>query len=318
VLVTTPSGRQIRLSHADQELTVVEVGGGIRTYVARGISVIDGYDDFEMCSGGRGQLLAPWPNRLGDGCFEWQGRRHQTPLSEPENHNAIHGLVRWLAWTVSSIGEAELRLTCRLHAQPGWPWTLDFEVTYVLGERGLHVRTAIANVSAPELGSCPFGIGWHPYLAAFGGLVDDVLLTIPAGQAYRSDGRGLPTGKYAVEGTGLDFRRGHPVGNARLDTAFTDMRPGLDGRSAIEMVPADEKHEIEPSRGVKLWMDSAYTHVMIYSGDTLGEPLRRRQGLAIEPMTCAPDMLRSGDGRLVLECGHTFDAAWGLEPFSLM
>jgi hypothetical protein len=34
-------------------------------------------------------------------------------------------------------------------------------------------------------------------------------------------------------------------------------------------------------------------------------------------MTCAPDMLRSGDGRLILEPGQTFAAAWGLQTFRL-
>jgi aldose 1-epimerase len=227
-------------------------------------------------------------------------------------------LVRWVAWSVSSIGEAEAQLTYRLHPQPGWPWTLDLAVSYALVDRGLEVRTAVANASEPELASCPFGIGWHPYLAAFGGLVDDVVLTIPAGEAYRSDERGLPIGKYAVEGTDVDFRTGRPVGGAHLDTAFTALRPGPDGRTVIELSSVDGNQGAIDGRGVRLWMDSGYTHLMVYSGDTLGDPRRRRRGLAIEPMTCAPDMLRSGDGRRVLESGESFEAAWGLEPFSLM
>jgi aldose 1-epimerase len=30
-----------------------------------------------MCSSGRGQVLIPWPNRLEDGSYEFDGRRHQ-------------------------------------------------------------------------------------------------------------------------------------------------------------------------------------------------------------------------------------------------
>ena len=51
---------------------------------------------------------------------------------------------------------------------------------------------------------------------------------------------------------------------------------------------------------------------MVFSGDTLAEVDRRRRGLAVEPMTCAPDMLHNGVGRLVLGEGETFEAAWGL------
>ena len=51
---------------------------------------------------GRGQVLAPWPNRLEDATYELDGRRHQLPLNERETGNAIHGLVRWAAWSVSA------------------------------------------------------------------------------------------------------------------------------------------------------------------------------------------------------------------------
>ncbi len=313
--MTPPSGQQIRLSHAGQELTVVEVGAGIRTYSSGGRAVIDGYDESEMCPGGRGQLLAPWPNRLGDGCFEWDGQRLQTPLSEPENHNAIHGLVRWAAWSVAALDAAEARLTYRLHPQPGWPWPLDLAVAYALGEDGLKVVTEITNVGDDSSGACPVGIGWHPYLAAFGGMVDQTVLTLPATEAYQSDGRGLPTGRHQVEGTPLDFRSGGTVGEAVLDVAFTSLDRDDDGRARVELIPTAKGDLYD--YGIRMWMDRGYTHVMAFSGDTLAESARRRRGLAVEPMTCAPDMLRSGDGRHVLEPGESFMAAWGLETFSL-
>jgi hypothetical protein len=34
-------------------------------------------------------------------------------------------------------------------------------------------------------------------------------------------------------------------------------------------------------------------------------------------MTCPPDMLRSGEGRIVLAPGARFEATWGLEPAGL-
>ena len=53
-----------------------------------------------MRQSGRGQVLIPWPNRLEDGGYEFDGRRYQLPLTEPEQHNAIHGLVRSERWAV--------------------------------------------------------------------------------------------------------------------------------------------------------------------------------------------------------------------------
>jgi len=99
--VIAPSGEQITIAAGDQQAVVVEVGGGLRLYSAGGRELIDGYRADEMSSSGRGQVLIPWPNRLQDGSYEFDGRRHQLPLNEPERRNAIHGLVRWAAWTAT-------------------------------------------------------------------------------------------------------------------------------------------------------------------------------------------------------------------------
>jgi aldose 1-epimerase len=95
------SGEQIEIAVGDQQAVVVEVGGGLRSYSAGSRELVDGYRADEMSSSGRGQVLIPWPNRLQDGRYEFDGRRHQLPLNEPEHRNAIHGLVRWANWTTA-------------------------------------------------------------------------------------------------------------------------------------------------------------------------------------------------------------------------
>ncbi|HEX4804368.1 MAG TPA: hypothetical protein VFU94_00580 [Conexibacter sp.] len=59
-------------------------------------------------------------------------------------------------------------------------------------------------------------------------------------------------------------------------------------------------------------MDQAYGWLMLFTGDALPEPARRRRSLGVEPMTCAPNALRSGEGLLTLEPGETFEGAWGI------
>ena len=305
-----PSGRQLRVADAEQELVVVEVGGGIRSYTYAGEDVIDGYDAAEICSGGRGQLLAPWPNRVGDGRWQWEGVDHQLPLTEPEHSNAIHGLVRWLPWKCDHDGDGSspLRMSCTLHPQPGWPWQLGLSVSYAVTERGLAVTTAIVNEGGA--GPCPAGIGWHPYLDAFGGAVDDLELHVPASVSYVSDDRGLPVSAGPVDGTDDDFRTPRQIGRAKLDLAFTDLERDSTGRSSIEVRTRSRSRSWDVTR---LWMDEKFTHLMVYTGDTLPDLGRRRRGIAIEPMTCAPDMLRNRDGMVVLPEGSSIEAAWGLE-----
>lgn len=311
-----PSGRQFIISQGDQELVVAEVGGGIRTYRVGGEDVVDGYGESEMCSGGRGQLLCPWPNRVGDGRWNWGGVDFQLPLTEPEHSNAIHGLVRWLPWRAADAGEggdgpSSLRLSCVLFPQPGWPWRLDLFVGYTLNDRGLEVATSVTNAGGP--GACPIGIGWHPYVAAFGGLVDDLEIQVPANVSYVSDERGLPISSDLVDGTDDDFRSPRRIGRAKLDLAFTDLERDSDGRAVVEVRPVSANRSDLAGRAVRLWMDERFTHLMVYTGDTLPDPGRRRRGIAIEPMTCAPDMLRNRDGLLELPEGSSIEARWGLE-----
>jgi aldose 1-epimerase len=298
-----PSGRQIELVHGDQAAVVVEVGGGLRAYEVGGVAVLDGYQEHEMCSSGRGQALLPWPNRVGDGRYEWAGRVHQLALNEPERHNAIHGLARWLVWQVLEVGRSRAQVGCHLPAQPGYPWNLELRVTYSLDDDGLVVRTRASNRSAEP---CPFGAGFHPYLASTTGRVDDLWLRAPAGVHYRADDRGLPVDQEDVSGTTWDFRDGRLVGPARLDDGFRSLRRGSDGRAVVEV------GDPNGGRRLHLWMDGGYDHLMLYTGDTVADPRRRRQGLAVEPMTGAVDMLRSGDGLITLDPGATVEVAWGL------
>ncbi len=291
--------------HGAQQAVVVEVGGGLRSYTSEHGSVLDGYDEDQACDGGRGQPLLPWPNRLADGRYEWDGRTLQLAISEPATATAIHGLTRWANWSVADATTASARMAYRLHPQPGYPWTLGVTHDYRLSDAGLEVITTVVNRSGEP---APFGLGFHPYLSAFGGLVDDLDLTVPAATAYAADERGVPTGKRPVDSTEDDFRPGRRIGDQHLDLALTDLSRPAGGRATVEL------RDPATGRRVALWMDESYTHVMVFSGDTLDDAGRRRRGLAIEPMTGPPNLLRTGDGRRVLEPGRPFVARWGIIP----
>jgi aldose 1-epimerase len=129
--VIAPSGEQIEIRAGDQQAVVVEIGGGLRSYAAGGRDLVDGYGTDEMSSSGRGQTMIPWPNRLQDGSYEFDGRRHQLPLNEPERHNAIHGLVRWVAWSAFVREPHRVVMEHVLHPQPGYPFSLRLGIEYL-------------------------------------------------------------------------------------------------------------------------------------------------------------------------------------------
>ena len=308
---TLPSGEQWTIRFDDHEVVVVEVGGGVRTYTAGGSDVLAGYLPEAQCSGGRGQLLMPWPNRIRDGRYSFAGRDHQLALTEPARGHAIHGLVRWATWSILEHTESTITLVCRLRPQPGWGWSLDLSITYTLTAQGLIVTPRAVNVGS---GAAPFGFGAHPYLSVGEDRVDEVRLGIPAGSLLEVDDRLLPKGLAAVEGTDRDFREPRVLGGTALDTAFTNIAADVDGRWRVTLSYAPSAHA--PSRrAVTLWADAtAYPWLQVFTGDSLPLVGRRTSGIAVEPMTCPPDAFNSGDDLLVLEPRQEFAAPWGITP----
>jgi aldose 1-epimerase len=296
-----PSGKQFEIRSGDQRAVATEVGATLRAYEVKDVAVLDGFSTGEFAPGGRGQVLAPWPNRLG-GRYTYGGREGNAALDEPERGNAIHGLVRWLEWQALSHTESAVALGCRLHPQPGYPWHLEMRVEYSLDEQGMTVTTEATNDSDS---AAPFGVGFHPYLTVGTPSVDSALLMIPAKQRLVADERALPVGTAQLAGTEFDFTDERAIGSTRLDTDYTDLVPDADGRIAAVLSTPNRDRE------VSLWAEAAYRHLMVFTGDTL-EPPARRKSIAIEPMTCPPDALRSGIDLIRLEPGESWRARWGI------
>jgi aldose 1-epimerase len=298
-----PSGEQIELRAGDQRVVVVEVGAGLRSYTVEGRDVLDGYGAGEMASAGRGQVLVPWPNRIQDGAYEFAGKRHQLPLDEPEARNAIHGLVRWVSWSTDTRETDRVVLEHVLRPQPGYPFALALGLDYSLSDDGLRVTSTATNIG-PE--AAPYGSGMHPYLTLGAGKVDGLFLRSPGRTVLQTDDRGIPVGSKPVEGTEYDFRRPRPIGETRLDHAFTDLEREDDGHARVEL--------LDPERGVtlSLRLDGNYGFLQLFTGDPI--PAIARRSLAVEPMTCAPNAFRTGEGLVVLQPGESTSATWGIQP----
>jgi aldose 1-epimerase len=305
--VVPPSGEQFEIAANGYRAVVTESGGALRVLEHDGLALVDGFAEDQMASGGRGQLLVPWPNRIRDGAYRWDGRDLQLGLTEPARHNASHGLVRWVAWSLEEHISHSVSLGYRLMAQTGYPWTLDVHVVYDLSAEGLTVTQSATNLSpAPA----PYAQGAHPYLSVGPGPVDGWEVTVPAATRLLADAeRKLPTGREPVEGTAFDFRVARPLRDLQLDHAFTDLDRDDEGLARVVVR--------DPASGnaVGLWVDGHWPWLMVYTADD--QPATARRSLAIEPMTAPADAFNSGDDLVRLtaagEPGDTFSASWGLQ-----
>lgn len=297
-----PSGEQHEIRFGDQTAVVTEVGATLRTYTVGGLDVLDGFGLDERASAGRGQVLAPWPNRLDGGRYAFGGVEGRAAIDEPERGNAIHGLVRWIPWSIGSRNEDAVALTTVLHPQPAYPWRLELEVEYRLAADGFTVVARATNTSNEP---APFGVGFHPYLTV-GTPVGATRLTLPASRRLVTDDRSLPVGEEEVAGTAFDFRSAREVGSTQLDTCFRGLTREADGRVRARVEAGD--------RVVELWADEAFGYLQTYTGDTLEPASRRRQAIAIEPMTCPPNAFATGTDLIALAPGATWSGRWGIAP----
>lgn len=300
-----PSGDQFEITGGGYRAVVTEGGATLRVLEYAGRPLVDGFAEDAMPSGGRGQVLVPWPNRIRDGAYSFGGRDLQLGLSEPARHNASHGLVRWAAWSREEHSPNSVSLVYRLMAQTGYPWTLDLHVLYDLSANGLTVTQTATNMSAEP---APYASGAHPYLAVGPGPIDTLELTLPASTRSLVDDRLLPVGREEVEGTAYDFRVTRPLRDTALDDAFTGLLRDADGVATVSL------RDPATGAGVALWVDGQHHWLQVYSADDA--PATARRSLAVEPMTAPADAFRSGTDLVTLapagEPGDEHSASWGI------
>jgi aldose 1-epimerase len=302
--MTAPSGEQYEIRHGDHRAVVVEVGGGLRTYTYGDRDVLDGYDVTAMCDGARCQTLVPWPNRVQDGSWTWRDTKRQLSLTEPEQHNAIHGLVRWLPWSVVERSEAAIAVTCTSYPQPGYPWTIEARNDWSLDANGVSVQTTIRNRSNEP---APVAAGFHPYITVGTARIDDAVLVIPGDTRLVTGAQQIPTRREPVAGTPYDFRKPSRIGDVKIDYTFTDLHRDADGKARLRLAAPDG-----PS--VVVWIDEAFGYLEIFTGDALPDPSRRRQGLGVEPMSVPPNALATGESLVTLEPDESWIGRWGIDP----
>jgi aldose 1-epimerase len=268
------------LTLGDQRLVVSSIGARLESWS------IDGR---ELLADGEfgGKVLAPWPGRLRDGRYRFDGAEHRTPMTERERRNALHGLTTERRWREIRSSSRRLTLAHDLRPEHGYPFSLALEAEYELAARRVVVTLRATNVGSTP---APFGAGLHPYLKG------DVL-ELPARVVLPVDDRLLPAGDPApVAGTELDFRRARAIAAQRIDRCFGELDRDGDGIARVAL-------DGDAGR-VEVWMDASFAFVQIYTNAA---------GVAIEPMTCAPDAFNSGDGLVVLSPGNTFTGRCGLE-----
>jgi aldose 1-epimerase len=296
------TGAQHEIQAGDYRAWVTELGAGLRALSHNGTALITDFEPDQLPPHSAGQLLAPWPNRIDGGKYEFGGRTYQLELSEAAHGNAIHGLTRWANWKPAAHISDEITLTHLLLGRPGYPFCLELSVSYRLDAAdGLQVAVTATNVGQQP---APYGTGCHPYLTTGAPVIDGCELELPAARWLPAGDRGIPAGPPKdVTGSAFDFRTRRPIDDAKLDHALTGLSRDEAGRAWARL--ADDRVELG------LWAGPGYDWLQVFTGDPL-ESEHRRRALAVEPMTCPPNAFVTGDDLLTLAPADSVTHTWGI------
>lgn len=293
------SGSQIAIAHGDQAATVATVGASLREYTVSGADVVMPYAADEMSPAFAGKVLAPWPNRLRDGIYEYRGAVHELPLTEPGRLTALHGLVGDVRWDVAASDESSVTLEHTIVPTLGYPWPVHLRVEYALTDDGLKVTTKATNLGTS---TAPYGLGTHPWISPGDAAVDECTLQVGARRHVVVDDRLLPKHEEKLEGI-YDLLEPRSLQDVALDDAWTGAVRDDDGLTWARLGRPD-------GTTVAMWADAAFDAWQVCTGDDVAAVKRR--AVAIEPMTCIADAFRTGDRLVDLEPGASHVAVWGL------
>jgi aldose 1-epimerase len=237
------------------------------------------------------------------GTWSYGGVAQQLEITEPENGNALHGLLTHSPYLVSAHTRDSITLGAGISPQRGYPFELSTSVHYQLVENGLLVTHSLKNTGSR---SAPVALGAHPFLRLGKVPTEELMLYINADTHIGVDERLNPSGITTdVAGTRNDFRAGRLVGSVDLDDAWSNVRHEEDGSSL---------HYLEGPDGsqVQLVMDASFGYVQAFTTTDFATDGGMVTAVAVEPMTAPADAFNSGEGLRWLEPGEVWEASWGI------
>ena len=264
--------------------------------------VIDGYktpDDLKENPLFKGAILLPFPNRLKNGKYTFEGGTYQFPINDDLFNTAIHGFFYGRKMVVEEkLTDNQTASVTLKNSYSGeydyFPFYFDTYLKYTISEsEGFICNTRIVNTGDNPM---PIGIGWHPYLT-FGEKADDLFLKIPDGEYNQLDKQMIPTGETYREER---FRTSEKINNYNFNTGLK-----------LEQQTGKVFTEIfspEKDARINFWQESGdgkFAYLQLYIPPS-------RDSIAIEPMTCNVDAFNNRDGLVILAPDCVFTASFGL------
>jgi aldose 1-epimerase len=286
----------VELTSADGSASVkVAPGLGFNCFewramcAGQAVSLLDaepGFPNPQSRPSGHGNpLLFPFPNRIREGRFEWQGVTYELPADRvpyDRTGNAIHGFCLDRPWRVIAPGTDSVTGEFRLSVDAPdrrelWPADFVIRATYSLQANRLNLEVEIEN---PDTVDLPWGFGTHAYFRVPLGSSSSpeaCLIEAPLSEHWELVDC-LPSGRLTTVPDAWDFREGWRFGSQSLDDVFR-----LNGFQS----PEDRRTLILDERaGIQLEQrfSREFEHLVVFTPP-------QRNAICLEPYTCMTDAM---------------------------
>ncbi len=295
------SGTQYLLENGDARARVGALAAALHEFTVAGVDVVEPVDADTVAPMGCGMVLAPWPNRVRDARWEWEGETQLLDVTEPSLGNASHGLLRNTGYRLLDQSAASVTLGALIAPQHGWPFLLDTWVRYVLSPEELTVTHGVTNRSGHV---APWAVGAHPYFRVGEAPSEQLTLTLTGATRLELDERFNPVAEHPVAGA-HDLRAGVVAGSLDVNTAYGELA-NREHRADVAWLTAPD------GARTTLWADPDFGWIQAYTPANFPRPSGPGFAVALEPMTAPPNALNSGVGLIHLEPGDRWQGSWGV------
>ena len=291
------TGNQYVISSGEWSAVVTELGASLRELKWRGEDLIVPFDPNKVIPCCNGWVLAPYPNRVTNGQYSFDGEDYQMPIDEFDRQSSLHGYAYRYMWELVDLQESHVTLSWRSPDIAGYPFDITITATYALDENGLTETFTVHNNDSVK---APWAFGIHPWLAngkqgatAAERDADSAAchLQIKAASHVTVNEALIPTGTEPVTGI-YDLNDGPTLEGRAFDDAWVDVERAADGTTTTTFTRPDG---IE----VKIIGDETINAWQCYTAT--GAPFAEHPyGIAVEPMTAPANAFRTGDHLVTL------------------
>lgn len=237
-----------------------------------------------------GTLLTPWPNRIENGSYQFEGRHYQLEIRDGMG-NALHGLVDEQRAEVLEHRTGLVRLRNFVESFEGYPANLVIESVFELSESELSVTYTVTNQGP---GNAPVAIGTHPYFP-YGA---NTKIEINAKTAAKHGSNMIPIGEVPASELGLGPGKSALVSELKLDTQFSQLG------DPVAIVTNDDF-------GYEVWQRDA-NWLMVYNTEVFPWATGPGNAIAIEAQTCPANAFNTGEDLRILASGQSTSMRWGV------